>query len=128
MIPAYGHLTLAMVEAHLWCLETVGAPPSSWLALLPVEERHELERQGPAGTVRQRLVARDLLRQAFSVYTSCPGNTWKLVVSPAGKPELRHQQSWNFNISHTAELVEVSLPAHARWELTLKHSRGAAVC
>ena len=107
MIPAYGHFTLATGEAHMWCLETVGAPSLSWLALLPVEERQELEGQGPAGTARQRLVARAMLRQALSAYAGCPANTWELVVSPAGKPGLRHQQSLTFNISHTVELAAV---------------------
>ena len=107
MIPAHGHLALSAGEAHLWCLDTVGEPSLSWLALLPVEEREELECRGPVGTARQRLVARALLRQALSAYAGCPANTWKLVASPAGKPELPGQQPWTFNISHTAELVTV---------------------
>lgn len=107
MIPAYGQLALATGEAHLWCLDTAGEPSPSWLALLPVEERQELECQGPVGTALQRLIARAMLRLALSAYDDCPANTWKLVASPAGKPELHGQQPWTFNISHTAELVTV---------------------
>jgi phosphopantetheinyl transferase len=107
MMPAYGQLALAAGEAHLWCLDTAGDPSPSWLGLLPAEERHDLEQHGPPATIRQRLVARAMLRLALSVYDDSPPGMWKLVAGPAGKPELHGNRPWTFNISHTERLVAV---------------------
>jgi 4'-phosphopantetheinyl transferase len=107
MIPPYGHLALSAGEAHLWCFETAGESSPSWLVHLPMVERQELECQGPAGMARQRLFARAMLRLALSAYAGSPANKWEFTVGPAGKPHLRGQHAWNFNISHTAELAAV---------------------
>jgi 4'-phosphopantetheinyl transferase len=94
--------TIAPDEVHLW---TWAFPPGGANLSVPVEllDHHERERMGRfhfAADRERYAVAHTNLRRILGAYLNQPAEEICFRANPFGKPELAHEASLNFSLSH----------------------------